>query len=250
VVQRRHPFGRHALDARGDRLRTQAGGVHHRAAHHARLLGAAHVEHDAVRGRARGQHAAVQCERGARAFRIAQVRQHQRVAVDDAGRGRMQRAHARHLGFHLARLGRADEAQVGHAVRRAQLQVVVELGQLGVFHRHDQLADAPVADAALGAIGVQRGLAGHAQPSLERARRVRETRMDHLRVARAGVRADGVLGLEDHHLALGQRERARDREAHHAGADHDAVDPVHALQSSLMPASRISAPHLACSARM
>ncbi|MCY1214725.1 hypothetical protein D9M72_265510 [compost metagenome] len=250
VVQRWHQAGRHAVDPRCHLLRTQPRRVHHRVAQHARCFRAAHLDHQAVWRGPRGQHTALQSKRGTRTFRVAQVRQHQRVAVDDARRGRVQGADAGHLGLHVACLGGVKDAQVGHAVGRAERDVFVELGQLRVLHRHDQLADALVADAAFGAVGVHRGLARHAQPALERAGRIRDARMDHLRIARAGMRADGVLGLEDHHLAPGHGERSRDGQTHHAGADHDAVDPVHAAQSSLMSASRISAPHLACSARM
>ncbi len=41
------------------------------------------------------------------------------------------------------------------------------------------------------------------------------------------MRADGVLGLEDHHLAPGERERARHREADQPRADHHGVNAVH-----------------------
>ena len=41
------------------------------------------------------------------------------------------------------------------------------------------------------------------------------------------MRADRVLGLEDHDLAPGPGELARDGEADHAGADHHRVKTFH-----------------------
>src|SRR5205823_14483535 len=62
---------------------------------------------------------------------------------------------------------------------------------------------------------------------LERALRVVDAGVDHLGIARARMRADRVLRLEDHHLAARQRERAGDREADHARADYDRVKLFH-----------------------
>jgi hypothetical protein len=41
------------------------------------------------------------------------------------------------------------------------------------------------------------------------------------------VRADGVLGLEDHDLASIPRQCARHRKANDPRADHDRVNSVH-----------------------
>jgi hypothetical protein len=42
------------------------------------------------------------------------------------------------------------------------------------------------------------------------------------------MRADGFLRLEDHHLAAGERQRARHGEPDHAGADDYCVKLFHA----------------------
>src|SRR3990172_2361090 len=62
---------------------------------------------------------------------------------------------------------------------------------------------------------------------LERSLRVVDAGMDHFRVARTGMGADRILGLQDHDFAPGERERARDREADHARSDHHALDAIH-----------------------
>src|SRR6266850_7296160 len=92
----------------------------------------------------------------------------------------------------------------------------------------DELAAAPVGHAMLDAIFVQQGFAFDAGERLERALRVVDAGVDDFGIARAGMRAYGVLAFEDHHLATGEGERARDREADHPGADDDRVKLFHA----------------------
>lgn len=48
--------------------------------------------------------------------------------------------------------------------------------------------------------------------------------MYDLRVARAGVGADALCGLQDDHLAAVQSQCARDGEPYHPGTDHSAFD--------------------------
>jgi hypothetical protein len=148
------------------------------------------------------------------------------MAVDDSRRRRVERVRARKLGFQGARFVRADARDVGDAVGVRAGENRLERRQLRRIRRHDQLAAAPVRHAALGAVGVQALAPRDAGARLERARRIVDAGVDHLGVARAGVRADGVLGLEDHHLAAGERQRARHREAHHPGADDCGVDAI------------------------
>ncbi|MNC87525.1 hypothetical protein D3C83_32550 [compost metagenome] len=76
----------------------------------------------------------------------------------------------------------------------------------------------------LRAVAVEREPAGDAQARLERIRRIIDAGVDHLGIARAGMRADRLFRLEDHDLAPVVREPARDSEADHTGADHRAID--------------------------
>ena len=95
----------------------------------------------------------------------------------------------------------------------------------------DQLAAAPVRHPALGAVVVKALPTLHTGARLERALRVVDPGVDDLRIARTRMRADGVLGFEDHDLASSRRQGARHRKAHQPRADHDRVNAVHAERS-------------------
>ena len=114
-------------------------------------------------------------------------------------------------------------AAIGRGARRD----AAELPALCLAAGDDQLAAAPVRDAALGAIGVEHLAAGDAEPGLERARRVIDAGMDHLAVARADARAERALGFEQQHFAALRGEFARHGEADDAGADDGAIDFFH-----------------------
>ena len=92
---------------------------------------------------------------------------------------------------------------------------------------NNQLAAAPVRHAVRDAVLVEELLAGDTAARLKRPLGVVDAGVDHFGVARAGVRADRVFGLEHYDLAPGARELARYREADHARADHDGVDAFH-----------------------
>jgi len=88
----------------------------------------------------------------------------------------------------------------------------------------DQLAAIAVRHAVLGAVGVKQAPAGHAGLGHQAALGIIDAGVDHLGVARAGLGADAFGGLDDDDLTAGKSQRAGDREADHAGADHHAVD--------------------------
>jgi hypothetical protein len=160
-------------------------------------------------------------------------REHQAVRVDDAGRRRAQRGAAIERRFERAH-GLAVQPfeivdAIGRGLRLHAAQGLVLRGPRG----DHQLAQGAMLDAVLAAIGIQGLLAGHAQPRLERAARVVEPGVDHLAVARADAGADGVRRLEHDALAPAARERARHRQADHAGADHHRIDAVHAREASI-----------------
>ena len=102
--------------------------------------------------------------------------------------------------------------------------------------RDDQLAAVDVRHALLGAVGVERLAAGDAEPRHEAAGRIVDAGVDHLAVARGGLGADAFGGFQDDHLAPGQRQRARHRQADDAGAHHDAIDPLQTSSPCWRPA--------------
>ena len=170
-----------------------------------------------------GQHAAG-------VFRVAQQAEHQAVAVDDAGGRRQQRGLAGQVRLQRQRLGLREQLQVIHAVAGCALADGTQLVHLRRAGGDYQLAAAPVRDAAFGAVAVQKLFPLHAQPRLERPLRVVDARVDHLAVARAGGGAEAFRRLQHQHLAPGQRQRTRHRQAHHTGADDHGIDllPAHA----------------------
>jgi hypothetical protein len=91
---------------------------------------------------------------------------------------------------------------------------------------HDQFAATPVADATLGAVGVQQRLAPDTQAGLERAAWVVDAGVNHLAVARTDAGADGPGTLEHHHLTTRQRQGTGHGQADHAGADDHTVNAV------------------------
>ena len=168
-----------------------------------------------------------QGQQAARVLQIAQQGQHQSVAVHDAGGRRLHRRHAGQSGLERTGLFAADQAQVVHPVDQALGHDPVQIGHLGLARRHDQLAAALVADAALGAVGIELVAPLNAQPRLQRALRVIQAGMDHFAVARTGAGADGIGRFQQHHFAPLEGQRPRHGQAHHARADHHHIDPIH-----------------------
>ncbi len=158
---------------------------------------------------------------------IAEIGEHQRVAVDDSRRGRIQRGDAMQLGLERERLLACHRNDVGDAIRVGFFLNGSQFRKLGVARRHDQLPGSLVGHAVAHAVFVKKLPARDAAARLERSLRVVDAGVDHLGIARAGVRADGVFALENDDLAPGEREGARDREADRPGADHDRVKLFH-----------------------
>ena len=139
----------------------------------------------------------------------------------------MQGRHAVQLRFHRPSFSLAQAYDIGDAVVVRSLSNALQVLELRGVGGDDQLAAALVCHSALGAVGVQALSTLHARARLERAMRVVDPGMDHLRVARARVRADGVFGLENQDLASSRRQGARHREAHQPRADDDRVNAIH-----------------------
>jgi hypothetical protein len=161
------------------------------------------------------------------ALGLAEQRQHQAVAVDDAGRGRQQRVMAGKCRLQRGELDGVDPAQIVHAVGARALGDRLQRRRLRRSAGDHQLAAARVAYPVLRAPGVQALAALHAQAGLERAGRVVQPGVDHLAVARADAGAEGGLALDHHHLASGAGEAVGAGEADHASADHYGIDRFH-----------------------
>src|SRR5581483_5687647 len=103
----------------------------------------------------------------------------------------------------------------------------LQLGELGLVGRDNELAAALVRHAVPGAVLVEEGLAFHAGARLQGSLRIVDAGMDDFRIARAGVGADGLLRLEDDDLAALQGKRTRDGQADHARAEHYRINAFH-----------------------
>ncbi|OWK19426.1 hypothetical protein AJ88_41205 [Mesorhizobium amorphae CCBAU 01583] len=166
-------------------------------------------------------------ERRAGGFGVAVQRQHQRVAVDDAGRRRQQRAGAGQMRLKAFRLLARQQFEIGNAaalrIGPDRLQPV----ELRRFDGNDQLAGAGMADAALAAIGIEPFAPFDAEPRLQASRRIVDAGVDDFGIARTRSGAD-VCGLFDHqHFAAGQSECAGDGEADDTRPGNNAIDCVH-----------------------
>ena len=160
-------------------------------------------------------------------LRVTLERQHEGVTVDDAGRGRKQRAVRPERRLERAGLRAAEPEEVVDAVRLRLCLERRKLGDLALVGGDDQLAAAPVLHAVLAAEAVKHRLALDAEPSLGKAGRVIDASVDDFAVARTHPRPDSAFRLDDDHLAANPRQRARDRETDHTGADDEALDCVH-----------------------
>ncbi len=230
AVAARHRHRRQAGDARGQRGRAQPGAVDQaaRAQPHRPGLTGVDLDLDAAGDHAPAAHPAAERKLRAAGLRVGLQREHQRVAVDDAAGRRVQRRAGGKCRLERARGGAVEPGDVVHAVGqrlRVQRAQGAELGPLGGHH---QLAAAPVADAARGAVVVEPLPAAHAQPGLERAAGVVQPAVHDLAAARADAAADAGLGLDDDDLAPALGEGAGDGQPDHAGADDERVDRLHA----------------------
>ena len=122
--------------------------------------------------------------------------------------------------LHGARGIAAEEFQAFDPVDLALLRDSFDLGGLLLVHRDDQLADLFVRHAVACAEFVEHAPPAHAVARAQRAGRVVHAGVDHLAVARGHPIADAAGRLRDDHLMTGERGSPRDRQADHAGANH------------------------------
>ena len=157
-------------------------------------------------------------------FGVAAVGEHQGMGIDHAGKRRMERARAAQRRLQPRRRGTVQQFQFLNAPSPAGLDQPGQDGEPGLVRRRHQFAEAPAWNAAALAIAVGALGAGPAQARAQRARRIQETGVDDLVVARAGLVADPGVAFDDDDLAPGPRQRPGDRKADDAGAGNDALD--------------------------
>src|SRR5271170_2211211 len=176
-----------------------------------------------------GEDRGTQYDRRAGGLGVALIGQHQRMAVDDAGRRRQEGGGAAQRRFEAPDLGAAQPFEVVDTVRPCRRGNRFEPGDLGLVGGDDQLAEPGMRHPALMAIGIEPLAAGDTALRLEAARRVIDPAVDHLAVARRGLEPDREGALDDQHLAAGQRQRPCRGKTDQPGADDDAFDLVHPL---------------------
>ena len=109
------------------------------------------------------------------------------MRIENARRWRPQCNGAEDVGLERRHILATAPLQVAHAVGDRGRQVALELADILVVGRDDQLADTPMGHTLVCAIAVQALLAGHAQGGLQRARRIVDARMNNLGVTAAGM---------------------------------------------------------------
>src|SRR6185437_4328346 len=197
-ARRRYPG-----DAAGERRRIEPGAIDQHAAGEPHRLGAADFQLEPVGGGPAALDRRPADDHRASSLGVALIGEHQRMAVDDAGRGRDEAADRGEIRLKTAQRVGAEEFKIADAVRRRPLANAVEQRELALLAGDDELAEPLVLDAALGAIGIEHLAAGDAGARLEAAPRVVDAGMDDLAVARGGLEADAVFALEHHDLDAG-----------------------------------------------
>jgi hypothetical protein len=159
--------------------------------------------------------------------RVSLQRQHQPVAVDDAGAGRKQGSDAFQRGFHDLRLGSIQPLQVRDTIAERTVVNASEAFALLICSSHQQLAAPPVLHATLLGIRIKLLTACNAQARLERAGGVVKARMDDFAVAGTGTCADGILQLPAPSLRALASKFSRDSQTHYTRPDHHTFHLIH-----------------------
>ena len=89
-----------------------------------------------------------------------------------------------------------------------------------------ELAAAPMRDAPLGTVAVQKIAAGDAQPRFEGIGLVVDAGMNDFTIARTGMHAEVAFAFENDHFPATSRQRPGHGQANDPCADHNAIDVV------------------------
>src|SRR6185437_11226542 len=146
---------RNSRDAPRQRRRVKPGAVDEQIAVERHPLAAADLEREAVARDAAFEHRRTQHHAGAGILGIGLISLHQRMAVDDAGRGRMEGGDATQRRLHRARIVAVEPFEIGDARRFRMFDDALERRGLVIAHADDELADALMRYVSLSAIGVE-----------------------------------------------------------------------------------------------
>ena len=177
--------------------------------------------------RAPGEDWRLECDHRAMGLGVAAQRQHERMAVDDAGRGRQQRTLRDQCGLERARLLAAEPREIGDSISLCLGFERSELVNLSRVHRHQELAATLVGNSELLAKRIQHRFALDAEPRLVEPRRIIDAGVDDFAVARTDPRADPGLFFDDDRLPPGPSERPRNGKTNDARADDETFDRFH-----------------------
>ena len=147
-------------------------------------------------------------------------RLHEPVAVDDARRRRQVGGDAGHLRLERSHVVGGEPLEIVDAIHRRIGGDGLQLADLIFACGDEELAATSMRHAVLGAEAVELLLAGDAQLGAQAAGRVIDAGVDNFRAARACLRADAVMALEQHDALPFAGQCARNGEADDAGADH------------------------------
>ena len=192
--------------------RSEPSGIDHPLRHHRARHLATHLQNVPAGCRigTRSQHRSAAHELTTVIFQLTEQRQHQSVAVDDAGFRTPQRrpgGHRRNAGSQVPTVNQFE----CHAVVGGPGLDAGQLGQLGIGGRDDPFATLAVADLVGLAVVVQALPPGHAQPGLQGRLRIVDASVNHLAVAGGYPFAETRPGLQHDHLLAGHGQFPGDR---------------------------------------
>src|SRR5712664_1044522 len=226
-IGRRYQVDRHAVDAARDRGCGQAGGIDEKPAFKADRRAAAGIEFDSIRCGPGVQQRRVKGTCRAGSFGVAAQRQHEGVAVDNAGGRREQGGVAVQRRLQCARGIAGEGLQIEHAVG---FGVSPDRLQPQGFLRRccdDQLAAIAMRNAVIRTVFIEGTLTADAHPRHQAAGRIIDAGVDHFAVARRGNGADTFGRFQNDHLAAGLCQPPGDGKTDHPRTDDDALNFVH-----------------------
>src|ERR1700722_18112170 len=219
--------GRPADNRARERLRAEPGGVYDHTGGDPHGRGAAGFDDKPSLNGATGEDWRSERDRGAMGLRVAPERQHEGVAVDNAGRGRQQRTLHGQRGLESARLLAAEPDEIGDPVGLGLGFKRGELVDLSPVRRHQELAASLVRNAELLAECVQHRFAVDAEPRLVEPWRIIDPGMDDFAVARTNPGANSALLFDDDHLPPSPSERPRHGEPDDTRSDDETFNRLH-----------------------
>jgi hypothetical protein len=221
--KRRNMRALQPFDAARDVLRPKAPRIHQKPCVQRHVfVAAADMEPESLRLAFDAPDMCAPRQHRARGFRAAQQRQHILMAVDDAGGRRQQCQVGAQFRLEGRDLAPRQRLQIVHAVIGRHNGDGGQSLFLSVM-RGDQLADPTMSDAVADAKVIKQRFSRHAQPPLQRSRRIIKARMDHFAVAGAGFHPGMIVLFQDQGVMARQRQAPCHGKAHRAGADHCAI---------------------------